>query len=536
MKIKKLLSAFLALIMVVSCFGIVTVSADGGEPTTNADTLTEVYVKSDGGTDVEAVGAGTISTPVQLHTAWQLLKKDVAGTIYFLDDVQLAPFTYSGLPASKDKNYTYGQVQVEPTHTGTWTYKTANGENGALVLNAASIHISGPVVFDDITIKGETAPTIGGSAGSYAQTKASLGEVNVFCQANNVTFTENFEVGKYYLDVLTTANTEKIPAGWDTTTTKLNVWVGADKTFNVAAGNDFAVTLNGGTFNKVTSGVGQKGGTYDSDITVNINSGVTVAELQLTQVYTGSSTAYVDAIVNGKTNINVTDAQIKVLRYYSSGSVTKYNAIYNNDIVIKAVGNATLPTAAGNIGYNTKAGIAASTDGNGKFFDKDGNELTKYVWYGKGVVIDVSGYDKTDVTEMNAAYDAYARPAGLNITVADSVTTVMQTSAIDAGKLDVRFVAGLRDYTTTDTATFKVVAKKAGTAVKTFTQDVTQAYGSILAGFGAEVKTAADLGANSLIALAITDVPADEEITFEVTTAINGVEGPVSVFKYTPAN
>ncbi len=528
MKTSKILSAILALVMVIGCFAGISVSAETGD-----GTLTEVYVSKNGSTDKTASGAGTEAYPVQLHIAWQMLQKDAAGTICFLDDVEVAPYTYN-LTESKTKTYTYGTTsQYEPAHTGIWTYTSKTGASGALVLNAASIHLTGPVVFDDITVKAWTAPSVGGSAVPYTHNSTTMGEINIFCRGNDVTFTENFEVGCYVLDSLTSTNNDKAPANYATTTAKLNVVVGADSSgFEVS--DDFVINMNAGTFNKVIAGIGQKGGTFDGDVNVIVNSGVTVAELILAQVYTGSST-YADGVMNGDTNIILNNATLNKLTVSTTKNTTpKHNQIYNGNVIIKMVGDVTMPTT---YQYDTK--FFARTDSPDTAVDKDGNAHTGcYIWYKNGIVLDASGYTGDDVAAIDSAF-LYIRTMGCDVTVTDAIATGMQSSTPASNKANVRFLVGLRSHEHVQ-ASFKVVAKWTdnGGQQKIFTKDAVHAYSSVLADVNGvnTTVTAADEGANFLIALTIKDVPTDKgAITFEVTPVIGGIDGVTSTFEYIPS-
>ncbi len=533
MKLRRILSTILALMMVIGCFAGISVSA------TEDGTMTEVYVKSDGGVDKSAANVGTESVPVQLHIAWQLLKKDEAATIYFLDDVACSPYTYSNYPTSTTKTYTYtGNATAnaaEPEHTGTWTYTSKSGATGGLVLNAASIHLGGPVIFDDITVKAETAPARQkNSAGVYTLKTTTFGAVNIFCNANDTTFTDNFKVGKYVLDSFTakTENSDYVPSNWETTTAKLNLNVGGDKTLAVTpTDGSVDVVVNAGEFNGVWATLNQKGGTITGDINLTLEEDVSVggSMFNLGGMYKSGDGAYGTWKVDGDVNVTINGASIKDFRWSDQNQV-KFGGIYTGDINVKITGlGRNISFGHGN---NTSTDIYGEGEGKIDFkgsINFDFSDFTGDYYYGTVNSI------KTNLVE-NEKYGNKVTVEELPYAVVGSQISTLASGLVptdpEYNVRNIRFLIGVEDADALNGAEVSVdiTALNVAETVKTFENiTINNYYGSVTANVDGvnTTVTAESLGYEALMAVTIVGVPIMGVSAFNVQTTVTTSGGTI---------
>ncbi len=459
MKIRRILCTILALIMVVGCFGAISVSAD-----TLANNGT-VYVDATNGDD----------TKDGLITANAVKTLGKATEIIAAANVEKATVSIIG-----EYDITGSSNFTEAAHPSTEITYTGNDATAVLKFSKQFV-MNGPVVFKDLQI--------------------NPGGKRIYHQGYKLVMDTGL--------TMTTANSLRVEAGYG----------------NAATINGVDVTINSGSYAHVTV-TDLQACTVAGDVNVTING----ADTNIAQLHIGGSDVVTNGVakaINGKTNVTINAGTVKMVKIgcEKSGETTTFGDL----VYIKINGG----------------GLA----GGGHF---GGNSSCAATTFSKGCIVDFSGYVDQGNPEdganfllakkwksmLNAAAPDETFKAAFKVT--DVAATGMQTSAVTDNKTNARFLVGLRDYDHVK-ATIQVVAKyNDGTGDKqlTFTKAITNVYTSVQAGNGNATTTAADEGANYLIALTIKDVPTNVgDITFEVTpiTITNDgepVNGPTSTFVY----
>ncbi len=477
---KKFISIALVLMMLVTCFGTLSVSA--GATFTKEGNVINAYVK-DGGT-----GDGTSES------------NPSASVATVLTDIQAQ--------VGEDE-----AVDIVINLLGTTTFARNTWLQGGF--NAGTtVTVVGKNQTETVVLTGSSDA----ASFLYCQVATTFANVNFKAVTGGV--------------VLVTANgtltmgTEGKPVSKDAASKELHIAGGmGSKVYS-------NVTLNSGTYDTVyaTNVTPSNGTTKTNNAVLTVNSGVTVKTLTTACAPTINGTC--THIVDGDVNVVINSAKIEKLTFVdvNPGRIwylyERANLLQiNGKTTVTITGNADVTFAAA-----TFNGHIDST-----FFSVNDTAPTsgKGVQYKGGLVVDTTEYTGTNAVAMT---DQLADVAVANVAVTkytdghiDTVFAQKSTATNDA----MRFVIGLKEYNGV-AATVKIVAKNGDTEVTTFNHNIKYVYSSVLADGvnGVDEITAESKGVNYLMAVTLKGIPTAGVTSFEVTPYINGVAGATHTFAY----
>ncbi len=504
MKIRKVLSVFLAIIMLTGCLSIMPVSA---ETPTLVEGVVTVYVNADandGGDGSENKPVKTIDEAINVVNS---AAGATSGVIVLKSDVTM---TLTGTTTQAENNV---PITVTSSDNKTITFSMTSAQRYTL---------NGNVTFDKVTL-----------AASGATLKLIAG-------GNKLVVTANIK-----------------------TTGSINVY-GARS----YKGNGGDVSLLGGDWNTVypiteeASNTGLSGG---CKLYIGRNAKVSVVEMAVIS-RTADATSLTKKTVKGDVDITFDGATIDTFKIganlYASSKRATDRVIFEGKVTVKYIGDCksgsggiinTYTQSQNYLRWYKVGGTEIDDTDNGVMNSTIANDNAIRVWFKGGIELDMS--DFTGDTASNTRANVRARLKGQedmisglvykdNIEYIGAQTKTGVTEGV-TDKYNVRFIAVL-DKLDYKNAGFDIVVKQSGNAIKNFdNKNTTKVYTSILANTDKGISdkiSAKDLGGEYIIALTITDVPTSlGELVFEVTPFTTSADGAIKIcgatssFTYKPA-
>ncbi len=484
---KKLISIILALMMVVACFGTLSVSAATFTP--DNDSIVNAYVCDGGagnGTTAETPASSIASVLTTIHG-------DVGGSTKVKIFIQLV-----------------GTTTIDLSGDDVWL-------QGSFA-SGTTVTIMGQTKMETLILKGAS----GSTKSLCLQTITTFANINFKSTDGNVAIVA-------CNGALTMGTTTGKPVSKDAESLGILVSGGMG---SKAYSN---VTLNSGTYDSVfaTNYSPDTANASTHGATVTVNSGATVKTLATACVMTANDNK--THVVSGDVNIVIDDAKIEKLTFFDVTADRIWYA-YSKKNLLQISGTTTVK-----IKGNADVTFAAATfNGNidSTFFSVNDTAPTSGmgVQYKGGIVVDTSEYTGTDAVQMTKQLADVAKTNVAITQYNDNQLKCLGIQKNDKDDTTVRFLIGLREYEDA-TASVKIVAKdESGESIGVLTTDIHYVYTSVLAedtDGNSTTITAESYGVNYLMAVKLTDIPADVDIKqFEVTPYINGVVGTTTTVDY----
>lgn len=269
------------------------------------------------------------------------------------------------------------------------------------------------------------------------------------------------------------------------------------------------IVLNSGNYANVYPALDVHGGTMNGDSSLELQTGVSVAYLQLAPTNKAS-------VMNGNIKIALNGCSVPRI-YLANQTEPKALCTFNGSVTVKV--------NAGN-----KATVEKRIP-DAQFYTEKPADGATGVYLAKGLTFDFSGYN-------DAYYDAWetelgsAKVQSIKVVSYHSINFCGTQTSFKAGDelYSVRFVAGLRNLEY-QAVGFEIVAKDAdGNTLHTYRKNTSTVYSMILASDETGVQQgiyAGDIGGNYIVALTISKIPVTQgKVIFEVTpyTVADGVE------------
>ncbi len=478
MKVSRILSVFLAIVMLCGCFAAFPVSAEG--------TVKQVYVSTSG----DDSNDGAEETPVKtINQAIILLKADKTPS--------------SAEIILKDNITTSANVYIKEV-TYPITIKGAKDGIYLILGNSFACEDATIVTFDSsLTIigKGNSNRTISNVGGDLTI------DSEVLAKGSN--------------------------AGGVESTCHVNLEVAAFK--GDSSESSVRTVVNNGTYGDVYA-LGHKYGNDSKDATVSGNAYVEINNDVIINYFAFVGTNQ-NVTLNGNYEVRINGGTIKNFRDVDNNTTTSITSLLKIEghTTLKICGQPSLT-------FNKMSKIDCFSFGESGFGEATNDGTTGIWYAGGFVLdtCGFDGEYDTLCDPLKKSGIAIWSTVENSIKYVDCSVKCMQTSEIyeEGGQQykKVRFIIGVRDYQKINTATVKIVAKNENAEVASKDGfEITKVYDSVLATVNGNLSivTASDIGANYIMAITVEDIPVGENITeFQITPKINGEDAPMKSFTY----